>query len=128
MVGFTRRERNVLGFLIGCFFLGLAVQKIEEHFRFVPHTEAVFQAETGQEKKSSIQKRLVDSTGGTGIGINTATKRELESLPGIGPALAERIVVFRSQRGAFKTLDELLQVKGIGEKKLEKMRPFLTLN
>lgn len=59
------------------------------------------------------------------INLNTATKQQLMSLPGIGPAFAERILSYRNQRGSFSSIDELLNVKGIGEKKLQKLRPFL---
>ncbi len=59
------------------------------------------------------------------ININTATKSELTQLPGIGEAYAERIVRYRDSHGLFKTVDELRNVKGIGEKKLELIRPFV---
>ncbi|MFA4030101.1 MAG: hypothetical protein GDYSWBUE_001511 [Candidatus Fervidibacterota bacterium] len=61
------------------------------------------------------------------IAINTATAEQLESLPGIGPALAQRIVEYRRQHGPFKSVDELLNVKGIGQKKLEALRPYVKL-
>lgn len=55
------------------------------------------------------------------ININTATAEQLaESLEGVGPAKAEAIVAYREQHGAFKTLKDLGQVKGIGETTLEK--------
>lgn len=50
------------------------------------------------------------------ININTATAAELEALPGIGPALAERIVEYRTECGAFQMPEELMNVSGIGEK------------
>lgn len=61
------------------------------------------------------------------ININTATKAELEVLPRIGPAMAQRIIDFRTQRGAFKSVDELDLVKGIGPKSLEKLRALVTV-
>ena len=51
------------------------------------------------------------------INLNTATPKELETLPGIGPALAKRIVAFREKRHGFKRVEELLAVPGISEKK-----------
>lgn len=50
------------------------------------------------------------------ININTASAAELEALPGIGPALAERIVAYRAEHGAFQVPEELMNVSGIGEK------------
>jgi comEA protein len=58
----------------------------------------------------------------TRININTALKAELELLPGIGPALAGRIIEYRQQRGPFKSVDDLDGVKGIGPKVLGKLR------
>ena len=54
--------------------------------------------------------------------LNRATAGELESLPGIGPALARRIISFREDHGPFRTLDDLVQVPGIGPKVLADIR------
>jgi competence protein ComEA len=56
------------------------------------------------------------------INLNTATSKELESLPGIGPALAKRIVLFREKRHGFKRVEELLAIPGISEKKWKAIR------
>lgn len=62
------------------------------------------------------------------ISLNTATAEQLGGLPGIGPKTAEAIVQLRTQKGgSFKSLDELSEVKGIGEAKLAKLKPLLTL-
>ena len=60
--------------------------------------------------------------------INTATAAQLETLPRIGPAMARRILDYRAQRGAFTRVDELGNVKGIGAKTLENLRPLVTLD
>ena len=51
----------------------------------------------------------------------------LQTLPGIGPALAERIIAYRTEHGPFRTVEELLEVKGIGEATLEKLRQEVTV-
>lgn len=56
------------------------------------------------------------------VDINTAGIEELETLPGIGPKLAERITAYREENGPFTTVEELCEVSGIGEKLLEKIR------
>ena len=62
------------------------------------------------------------------VDLNAAGEAELQSVPGIGKSLATRIVQFREKNGAFKSVDDLLKVQGIGEKSLEKLRPFLTVS
>jgi len=61
------------------------------------------------------------------IDINAAAASDLESVPGIGKALAARIIAFRDKNGAFASVDDLLKVQGIGEKSLQKLRPYLTV-
>lgn len=61
------------------------------------------------------------------ISLNSASAKELEELPGVGPATAAAIVAYRQQKGGFTTIEQLGQVKGIGPAKLAQMRPRLTL-
>ena len=61
------------------------------------------------------------------VNVNTASAEELEKLTGIGPALAEAIVSYRDEHGAFETAEELMNVRGIGEGKLEAFRAEITL-
>ncbi|GIV18335.1 MAG: competence protein ComEA [Armatimonadota bacterium] len=61
------------------------------------------------------------------ININTASAEQLESLPGVGPATARAIIEYRKQNGGFSSIDELLDVRGIGPKKLEQIRPYVTV-
>jgi competence ComEA-like helix-hairpin-helix protein len=61
------------------------------------------------------------------VNINTATSEELQHVPGIGPATAEKILQMRKSYGAFKSVDDLLAIRGLGAKRLEKMRKYLTV-
>jgi len=62
------------------------------------------------------------------IDINQADPAELTKLPGIGTSTAAKISTYRDANGPFKSIDELLNVKGIGPEKLEKIRPLVTLS
>jgi competence ComEA-like helix-hairpin-helix protein len=59
------------------------------------------------------------------IDINSASSAQLQEVPGIGPATADKILQMRKSYGAFKSVDDLLSVRGIGPKRLEKMRKYL---
>ena len=61
------------------------------------------------------------------VNINSASKRELDALPGIGEVLAQRIIDYRSANGPFQSVDELIKIKGIGEKTLAKLKPYATV-
>ncbi|MEW6771544.1 MAG: helix-hairpin-helix domain-containing protein [Bacillota bacterium] len=65
---------------------------------------------------------------GEKVNLNTADSRALEELPGIGPALARRIIEYRTANGPFSSVDELLNVSGIGEKKLAQLRDHVTVH
>src|SRR5260370_30171492 len=77
----------------------------------------IFSAAADAEKKNP---------GAKPVALNTATSEELQQVPGIGPATAEKILQMRKSYGPFKSVDDLLAVRGLGAKRLEKMRKYLT--
>ena len=85
---------------------------------------ASFSAEAGT--------RAASSSGGAQAGqiidINRAGVEELIEIPGIGKSLAQRIVDFRDEHGPFKRVEDLLKIRGIGEKSLEKIRPHVKVS
>ncbi len=70
-------------------------------------------------KAASAAQQLLD--------INSATAEQLQQLPGIGEKIAERIIKYREENGYFKKAEDLLNVDGIGEKKLEKIKPLIKI-
>jgi competence protein ComEA len=71
--------------------------------------------------------KLTDPSQGR-IDLNSATEEQLERVPGIGPSTAAGIIEYRQRSHGFKTVEDLMQVPGIGEKKFEKMHPFLNVH
>lgn len=61
------------------------------------------------------------------VNLNAATLDQLATLPGIGPKVAERILEYRTKNGGFKKIEELMNVKGIGEKSFLKIKPLVSV-
>jgi competence protein ComEA len=77
-----------------------------------------------QTKSSSASAKPVTTTV---VNINTASATEIATLPGIGPKTAALIVEYRQKNGPFKKIEELMNVKGVGEKSFLKLKPFVTI-
>lgn len=86
-------------------------------------------AETKKEASKAPPKPAAAKGAAKGgvVNINTASDKELELLPGIGKTTAAAILAHRKEKGNFKTVDDLKNVKGIGDKKLAALKPYLTV-
>jgi competence protein ComEA len=78
-----------------------------------------------QERPRAPQSNGAAAT--TPLNLNTATAAQLETLPGIGAATAQRIVEYREKNGPFKKVEELMNVRGVGEKTFLKLKPLITV-
>jgi competence protein ComEA len=81
-------------------------------------------AEQPAAKKTSAKAAAVPAHK---INLNTGNVKDLDALPGVGPAMAQRILDWRKEHGRFQKVEDLMTVKGIGQKKFDKMKPYLTL-
>jgi competence protein ComEA len=61
------------------------------------------------------------------VNLNTASSAQIEALPGVGASTAKRIIEYRDKNGGFKKIEELMNVKGIGEKSFLKLKPLITV-
>lgn len=154
-IGFTETEIGVILFLSALFIIGFVYvefiktdagdykyfdySKQDSLFSYYSNLDPEFNADELQsESNLEIKKRVLElsdtityakkdisSLAEKSININTAGINELIKLPGIGEKTAEKIIELRKQRGKFKRLEELMDVKGIGEVKFNKIKKFL---
>ena len=114
---FFRRPGVLAGALCLCLLSGFFLGSLRARRNCAAVTAV---ARAPAEEVRSLGTELVD--------IDTADEETLQTLPGIGPALAERIVAYREENGGFQYLYELTNVKGIGSSTFEALQEFITLN
>jgi competence protein ComEA len=154
-IGFTETEIIVILFLAGLFILGFVYveffkedvsdykvidySKEDSLFSFYSNVNPENDPESSLLTNNlEIKKRVLELSDSVkyvqkstntlsehSININTAGVQELTKLPGIGEKTAEKIIQLRNERGRFKRVDELMDVKGIGEVKFNKIKKFL---
>jgi comEA protein len=105
-------EKRALIFALGSFLLGILLIFAG---RLALHSRPVRPEDFPRTEETYIKR----------VNLNTATAAELENLPGIGPKTAERIIELRETRGKFTGVEDLLEIKGMSEKKLEAIKPFI---
>lgn len=88
---------------------------------------AIANATPQSNTRAGADDTRAENSSASRVNINTAGADELASLPGIGPALAKRIIDYRTQNGPFKRIDDLIAVKGLGSKMLDKIRQRLSV-
>ena len=77
----------------------------------------------GDTSSEGPQEVLVEKS----VNLNTATLEELDLLPGVGPAIAQRIIDYREQNSGFYDIEEIMEVSGIGEKTFAKLEAYITV-
>jgi len=148
--GFTANEIKVILFLSVTFLAGLGVRwyrsatndrsqpinvadyaELDSIFRARSKSDLAPEHLTDQSRPDSPTSRpkgKPPTPRPKSIDLNQAGKDQLMLLPGIGASYAERIILYRTDNGPFRSIDELDRVKGIGKKTIERLRPFVTLS
>lgn len=143
-IAITRSECNVILVLALLFTLGLTLRYLHNAPQPLPEdayaeaTQHFVEASTAEvsepEQPSSVEPtqarqpstyRRKAALPAQPININTATEAQLQRLPRIGPKMAERILAYREAHGAFRSVQDLVRVRGIGPKTLSKLEPYV---
>ena len=114
-------------FLLGGILGGLAVTDLLPSPSQAPHfgESAIRQTDAAplSERADSVPAAATDVQ----VDLNQSSVKELQALPGIGPVLAERIRQYRREKGRFTSIEEITNVRGIGEKRFARLRPYIAV-
>ena len=129
---FTRQESTVILFLLvsllvgGVVFLLRGYRPLEvsspEETRSIQRPDIAEMVEKTTQDKEEHKRKLEGK-----ININTASAGEFQLLPRIGPSLSQRILAYREAQGGFKSIEDLKEVKGIGDKTFQRIREHITV-
>ncbi len=128
----TQTEQRVLFILLAALLLGAGIKVYRQsssptqHFDY-RQQDSVFAALSAR-AAVEVADTLQRPSGSGKVNLNTATKAELMSLPGIGEVMAERIMTYREDVGPFRSADDLARIKGISKKRIEQLRPLVTVH
>jgi comEA protein len=141
--GFTRNEAAVILFLSFVIVGGSVISELRsapdrqgkvDVRRMYREADTTFANRAGlppssAESPTELQDHSSPQTTETAalVNLNTATEKDLTLLSGIGPATAKKIIAFRKEHGPFGSIEQITQVKGIGPKKFEQLRDFITV-
>ena len=129
MFGFTRNEKRVVLFLTAAFLSGALIKAVRENAHplpDIPESSGFVLPERPERPAEAVVEG--GDRAGAGIDLNSAGSAELIGVPGIGPVMAGRILAYRRESGPFRSVDELIRVRGVGPRTLEKIRPYLRIN
>ena len=128
MNDFSIDERKVIIFIVSILALGLGVRHVRTQ---MPRTAELFASIAPAEfltDDTAVSARAGSPAASiASVAVNSADVRQLQSIPGIGPVIAGRIVDYRRLNGPFNRAEDLLKIKGIGPKKLQKIQSFIRL-
>ncbi len=129
---FTPQERGVILFLVSALILGgvVYIYKFKNPY-FAPELKITKEEKEGAEIQKLIQETKTNLNTikplTNQVNINKARKEELIKLSGIGEVYAQRIIDYRERSGGFKSIEEIMKIKGIGKKKFEKLKDKITI-
>jgi comEA protein len=131
---FTKNEQKVFLFLSVVLLAGIGIKYYKnyagpaenQHFDY-SQTDSIFDSRNKMLMTDSLLVNSSKPSMKIKININTASKKDLVELPGIGETMAARIILFREEKGSFKSLAELKKVKGVGDKKFDRLKDFIKI-